>query len=126
MKKNIWFGILFFSFFPVSAAWAQTSSGPFDGRRLDANAGVPAGLGVPAKPLTAPRRGVFCGLIGDLDSLSICVDGTWISQDEFRLGTGARMVWATGMAVKLSTGEVVEIGGILPKWRMSLKKGSAK
>lgn len=126
MKKTICPGMLVLVFFSISAAWAQTLSAPFDGRRLDADTVAKAGVDAPSKLMAPPRRGVFCGLISDVDSLSICIDGAWMHPDEFRRGAGAKVVWATNMAIKLSTGEVVGVGDVLPKWKLSLKKRAVK
>lgn len=106
------------------AAEASPSSNPFDARRLGADAeGAAAASG---KTSAATKRGVLCGLTGDLDRLSICVDGGWVSQEVFALHAGARVAWATRMGIKLSTGEVVVIGGVLPRWGASLQKGFVK
>ena len=126
MKTNIWTKILCVFAFSVSSVYAQSLARPFDGRRLDADITTLPSTSSSKKLSVPARKGVFCGLLGDLDQLLICVDESWVSPGEFSARAGTKVVWANHISIKLLSGKIVVIGDVLPKWKQSLKKGSLK
>lgn len=113
----------------VASAGAQSGANPFDSRRLDAPAPIAstaAVAGAKAGGVASPRKGVFCGMIEDLDRLSACVDGVWMSQEKLQLRTSAKVVWASSTVLKLSTGKIVVVGEVFPSWKMSANDKEVK
>jgi hypothetical protein len=126
LKFSLLLALLFASF--ASKAHAEDISGPFDRSSLEVRKEVKnsENSATSSSVDIKKRQGVFCGMINDIDQLFVCVDGAWFSEQAFVLRSSARIVWASTIGIKLSSGRVVVVGDLIPRWKGSAHTGVVK